>query len=402
MSQLFRLSWRNLFRNPRRTAASLLTVALGAAGLLIYQGFNEGIMNQYRENTIRVRYGHGQVYPKGYREKVMEKPWTAWIEDPAAVEARILAVPGVKAVFPRVAFYSFVTKGELTLAGRGEGIMPERENRFFTAMNFEEGHDLQASDEIVLGKGLARSLDAKPGDRITLLAQTVRGQLNGADLRVAGIFHTGAKEFDDAYFRIDLKAAQALLDTQRVEHLALQTGGVEDWPHVSAALRSALPALEPIAFDELDKVYYKNSVDFLEAQFSFIRLVILFIVALGIFNTIAVGLLERAPEIGALRANGETRGRLLRILVCENALLGVLGGLLGIVVAVLLDRTVMASGIPMPPGPGITRQFRIFLEIQPQHFGQALALPVLTTIVASLHPVLKLLRRKIPDLLISH
>ena len=68
-----KLAWRNLFRNVRRTFASLFTVALGSAGLLIYQGFNSGIMNQYRENTIHGYYGFGEIYPKDYYNKVQEK-----------------------------------------------------------------------------------------------------------------------------------------------------------------------------------------------------------------------------------------------------------------------------------------------------------------------------------------
>lgn len=402
LTQIFSLAWRNLFRNSRRTAASIATVAFGAAGLLIYQGFNEGIMNQYRENTIRVRYGHGQVFPKGYRDKVLEKPWMAWIEDAAGAEKQLRAVPSVQEVFPRVSFYSFLIKGGVTLAGRGEGIVPERENGFFTAMNFEEGRDLESPGDVILGKGLARSLDAKVGDSVTLLGQTVSGQLNGLDLRVAGIFHTGSKEFDDTFFRIHLSAAQSFLDTQRVEHFALKTTGVEAWKSVSAEISQKLPQVDAIAFDELDKVYYRNAVDFLRSQFIFIRMIILVVVALGIFNTIAAGLLERAPEVGALRANGESRSRLYRILIFENVFLGILGGLAGILAATLLDRTLLANGIVMPPGPGITRSFRIMLEILPLHYTQALLLPAIVAVVASIWPVSRLLRRPITSLLSSH
>ena len=402
MSQIFKLAWRNLFRNPRRTSASLLTVGLGATGLLIYQGFNAGIMNQYRENTIRVRYGHGQVFPKGYRDKVLEKPWEAWIENDQETEKTLSAIPHVRNVFPRVSFYSFLIKGNITLAGRGEGIRPERENKFFTAMNFEEGHDIQNSNQIILGLGLAKSLNAHAGDKITLLGQTVNGQLNGADLELAGVFHTGASEFDNSYFRVDLTTAQHLLDTSRVEHFALETDGVEWWGPVAENISKALPSVEAIAFDELDAVYYKNAVNFLQSQFNFIRLIILFIVGLGIFNTIAVGLLERGPEIGALRANGESRKRLFQILTLENALLGIWGGTLGIVLAVLLNATLLSKGIAMPPGPGITRNFLIFLEIQPMHYVQALLLPAGTAVVASLWPSFRLLKQSIPDLLKSH
>lgn len=399
MNSPLQLAWRNLFRNPRRTMASLLTVALGSAGLLVFQGFNTGIMNQYRENTVRGYYGYGQVFPKDYYGTVLEKPWEKWLENPDQIEQSLRAIPEIKEVFPRVTFYAFLVRGGINLGGRGEGIVPERETKFFSQMNFIDGRNLQEDDEIVLGKGLADSLGVKAGDSLTVLTQTIHGQLNGADLRVAGVFHMGIKAIDDQFFRLPLKTAQGLLDTPRVELFSLQTSGVEAWKDVETKLEASAPNLDAISFDVLDRVYYQNSVDFLQAQFGFIRTIILLIVALGIFNTIAVGLLERAGEIGALRANGESRARLLRILVTESAFLGLIGGCLGGLAAIILDHTVLAGGIPMPPGPGITRHYLIHLEMQPVHFAQALLLPMLAAIAASLFPIRKLLVRSIPDLL---
>nr|BFD64100.1 ABC transporter permease [Bdellovibrio sp. HM001] len=401
MLELLKISWRNLFRNPRRTWASLCTVALGAAGLLIYQGFNTGVMNQYRENVIHGYYGYGQVFPQNYYGKVHETPWKLWFENPEEIEQQIRSSSAVTQVFPRVSFYSFIVKGGITLGGKGEGVIPERENTFFTEMNFIEGHDLQGQDQIILGKGLAESIDAKAGDVVTLLTQTVNGQLNGADLTVAGIFFTGKKIIDDSFYRVDLKQAQQLLDTQRVEMFSLATKGVETWSQVDSDLRKANPQLEAVPFEILDKNYYQNSVDFLNAQFSFIRSIILVIVAMGIFNVISVGLLERAGEMGALRANGEKRSRLFKILMIENSLLGILGGFLGICLAVLVDKTLLSKGIPMPPAPGITRQFFVFLDIQAGHYIQALLLPMIATVLASLWPVWKLLKKSIPELLRS-
>jgi putative ABC transport system permease protein len=359
-------------------------------------------MNQYREGTIHVRYGHGQVYPKGYRDKVLEKPWEAWMTNPDEIEKQLLSVPHVKNVFPRVSFYSFLNKGNLNLAGRGEGIKAERENQFFSKMNFEKGHDIQNPNQIILGLGLAKSLGAEIGDRITILTQTVNGQLNGADLELAGVFHTGVAEFDNSFYRIHLDAAQKLLDTKSVEHFALETDGVPYWNEVASGITQKLPNVDAIPFEELDAVYYKHSVAFLDSQFRVIRFIILFIVGLGIFNTIAVGLLERAPEVGALRANGESRFRLFGILCVENTLLGIAGGVLGIIFAILFDKVLLSRGIPMPAAPGITRQFIVFLQILPEHYVQALILPTVTAVVASLWPTFRLLRQTIPNLLKSH
>lgn len=401
MKQLFFLAWRNLFRNPRRTIASLATVALGACGLLIYQGFNTGIMNQYRENTIRGYYGYGWVFPQGYYGKVLEKPWEAWIENSEKVEDQLKSIPGVKAVFPRLRFYSFLVKGGITLGGKGEGIDPLRENQFFNQMNFIEGHEIRESNEIILGKGLAESLGLHPGETVTLLTQTVRGQLNGLDFKVAGIFHMGIKEIDSQFFRISFSSAQQLLDTTRTELFSLSLDPQTSWASVTDHLSRINRDLEAISFNVLDKVYYQNSVDFLEAQFEFIRAIILLIVALGIFNTIAVGLFERAGEVGALRANGESRFRISQIMFIESAMIGLFGGVFGIALALTLDKVLLTRGIPMPPGPGITRHYLILLEFQGNHFLQALGLPVLATMLASFWPIRQLLKKSIPELLKS-
>lgn len=398
MGDLLKLSWRNLFRNPRRTLASLITVALGAAGLLIYQGFNTGIMNQYRENTIRGYYGYGQVFTNGYYGKITEKPWENWIENWNVWDQKIREQSQVVQTFPRLSFYAFLVKGGINLGGRGEGVLYERENQFFNQMNFISGKHLESDNDIILGKGLADSLGAKVGDTLTILTQTINGQLNGADLNVSGVFHMGIKAIDDQYFRIGLKQAQTLIDTDKVESFSLQTSGVESWPQVVSDLKKMAPHLEAIPFEVLDKVYYQNSVDFLAAQFAFIRMIIILIVALGIFNTIAVGLLERSGEVGALRANGESRSRLFKILLLESMWVGILGGVLGMVLALIMN-LMLSGGIPMPPGPGITRQYLIYLEIQPVHFLQALILPTLATLVSSLFPIRKLLSKSIPDLL---
>jgi len=400
---IIKIAWRNLFRNRRRTAASLLTVAFGAAGILIFQGFNEGIFSSYRENTIRVRYGHGEVFPKGYREKKSEEPWRDWFENGDQIETTLVKIPGVVTVFPRVTFYAFMTKGGITLAGRGEGVLAEREARFFSSLNFVEGTDLDKAPDplsaIILGKGLAASLNAKPGDVITVLGQTVNGQMNGLELTVSGIFHTGSNEFDSTFFRTQLASAQSLLDTNRIEKFSLETTGIDAWPSVDQKVEAAIPNSEARSFDDLDAIYYGNAVNFLNSQFAFIRVIMLLIVALGIFNTIATGLIERAGEVGALRANGESRVRLFSILLFESAFLGLLGGALGIVLALAIQNTVLAKGVLMPPGPGITRTFLIFLEILPSHYIQALVLPALATILASVLPINRLVKSSIPSLL---
>ena len=399
---IVKLAWRNLYRNKRRTIASLVTIAVGAGGLLTYQGFQNGMMNQYRENLIRVRYAHGQVFTRGYYNQVMEKPWEKWISDHKALEEKLMEIDGITQTFPRIGFSSFLQKGGVTLSGYGAGVISEREDLFFTHKNFEQGGDIKNDKDIILGTGLAKGLNADVGETVTLLAQTVDGSLNRADVVVSGIFHSGIKEFDDRAFRINLPVAKKLLNTNAVELIAIQTRGVEVWKDVSSQISQVIDGVEAVPFEELDSAYYKNAVNFLNSQFNFIRIIILLIVALGIFNIISNGLLERKGEVGSLRANGELRQRLFVILSVENVFLGLIGGVIGCVLSVLVEFLFLQKGIPVPPAPGITRSFDVFLEMEGSHFIQVLALSVLTTILASVYPILNLINKNIPELLKSN
>ncbi len=396
---LFKIAFKNLTRQKTRTLAVLVTVALGICSLMVYHGFNTGIMNQYRENTIHARYGHGQINRTGYRASIWEKPWEQWLEKDHPALAEIAANKLVAHVFPRVSFYGLVNNGNRSISGFGEGGLGPLENSFFNTINVVKGKNLSnEEDGIVMGKGLAEALGLDIGDRVTILANTVDGSLNGLDFYVTGIFHSGMKSFDDMFFKIQLDKAQALLDTTKIEYAALGLHNLDDWGDFAESVKK-FPEIEATAFNVLDKVYYQNSVDFLQAQFNFILIVIFTIVILGIFNTVSTIILERKNEIGNLRANGESMGEIMILILTEGLLLGLIGTVVGIILAYLLTFTVLSNGIEMPPGPGITRQFITFLEIQPYFIFVSLLIGISSTLLGSYLAGRKVVRIPISDLL---
>lgn len=363
---MLRLALRNLLRNVRRTVALMLTIALGTGSLFLFHGFNNGIMNQYRDNTIHARFGHGQIQTKGYGDRVYERPWEHWIQEPGILEKQLRALPGVRQVFPRVEFPALISNGRITVSGKGQGVDGPEEAGFFNTLNFVAGQNLTSEPKgIVLGRGLARGLGVGPGDEVRVMARNTGGGMNQVTLNVVGVFHTGLKDFDDSAFRIPLKPAQDLLETDRVENVTLGLARVEDFATVENFIRTHHPELTAVPFAVLDKVYYQHSVDWLGAQFDVIQLIILTIVVLGIFNTVSSAVLERKVEIGTMRANGESRVDVMLLLGVEGLALGLIGAALGILLVLGLNATVLAHGILMPPAPGITRQFLVLIELTP-------------------------------------
>jgi len=396
---ILKFSFRNIWRQRSRAIAVLATISLGISALMIYHGFNAGIMNQYRENTIRARFGHGQVNTKGYRDQIWDKPWSKWFELSSTFVQELKARPEVEFVFPRIAFYALLNNGEKTLSGAGEGVDGKSESKFFTTLNVIDGKMLSnEEDGILLGKGLAAALGLKIGDRVTVLANTHAGSLNAVDVYVTGIFFAGMKSFDDTFFRIQLPKAQELLDTHQVESMALGLRKLEDWPKVESWINNSRE-FEATPFNVLDKVYYQNSVDFLQAQFNFMFLVIVIIVILGIFNTVSTIILERKGEIGNLRANGDSYKEVLGLLLTESVILGLMGATLGLLISYICNVTLLAHGIEMPPGPGITRQFTTFVELQASFIPVCYLIGLLSSLFGTVMAARKVLKMPITELL---
>jgi putative ABC transport system permease protein len=325
------------------------------------------------------------------------RPWEKWIEQPEPVMERLRALPGVVDLFPRLTISAMVMAGGGAVAGQGEGIDGIAEARFFDQLNFREGGNFEnRADGIVLGQGLAQGLGVHVKDEVLLVARDRTMTIRSARVIVTGVFHTGSQEFDSRAFRLPIKIAQRLLGTDRVESISVALSGVELWPAFAMAAKAALPELEAVPFDELDKVYYRHAVDWLDAQFSFIRSIILLVVFLGIFNVISMTVMERTAEIGTLRASRDSRLEIALGHILEAALLGPAASL-----AFDWQRALSRGRLrdAMPPAPGITRSFRIFIELGLRDALQVLLLCALTAAAGCLLPVWRATRIPIAEAL---
>jgi len=63
-----KISWRNIWRNPRRTWVLVSSIAVGVFGFLVAAAFNRGFLNQMVESSINLSGGHISIFAKGYHE----------------------------------------------------------------------------------------------------------------------------------------------------------------------------------------------------------------------------------------------------------------------------------------------------------------------------------------------
>jgi len=240
-------------------------------------------------------------------------------------------IPGVAAVSPMVAGGGLALRGEATQSISLMGVELDRYDRIVGLRSkVVSGVARLAPGEVIVGRDLAADLGVRVGDRIT-----VQTALVSDSVRVTALVDLGVRELNRRTVIVPLRAAQSLLglpggattidltvrDVWAAQALADDLRRqfpyqVESWQESNAQLVSALNA---------------QSV-----STSLIRGVVLVVVVLGIASVLVVSVVQKGREIGILRAMGATRGQVLRVFLVQGAVVGSVGSVAGLALAVLL------------------------------------------------------------------
>jgi putative ABC transport system permease protein len=395
---------RNLGRNKRRSAAILSLVALGSAALLVAGGYAAANFTGLRERTIRNGVGHLQVSARGPNE-ADDAPLAEGLDNVDSLRASILRDPRVRAVAARLEFTGLASTSDQSVAVIGRGVEPTDE---YGAAGFAprmvEGRRVGNGDghEAMAAAGLARSLKLKAGDRLTLMAATVDGAINGLDTTIVGIYTTGVRELDERSLVVRLDTAQALLVTSRVSRVVVVLHRTEDTPAVGAALAAGLGAgrstLRIRPWSDLATFYYQVRGLF-TGIFTFLGIIITVLVILSAGNAMTMTVMERVREIGTLMAVGTSRLRIMTMFVIEGLTLGTLGGLLGLAAGYALATGLTRAGIQMPPPPTFTTGFPLQIAVVPALYASVLLAMIVTLGLAAVLPAARAARLRITDAL---
>ena len=313
-------------------------------------------------------------------------------------------VPHVARVTRRREFTGMISRADRYVAFVGIGVEPEEDSEFSRHMTMRAGQSLSPDDPygVIAGLGLSQRIDAEPGAALTLAANSEKGALNATNATLRGVFEGGLKEYDDWTLKVPLRAAQELLLDDRVEQIVLLLDRTESVDAVRGALEKAFAEagldLEVKPWNEL-ALFHNQVVSLFRRELDVIKLIIATIVILGIANTIGMSIVERRIELATLRALGLRPGVVARLLMTEALITGVLGGGLGVLLGIGVALAASAVGIPFPSPPGATRPFVGGVDIVPGIVAFALVLSVTATLLASVLPVWKALKRPIAETL---
>lgn len=270
------------------------------------------------------------------------------------------AMPSVAAVSPTVSGAGLAVRGEASKSIALVGVELERYDRIVHLRSkVVAGEARLGPGEGIIGRELADDLGVRVGDRLSLVTGTVTDSL-----RVTALVDLGVRELNRRTVIVPLRMAQSLvglpggatgLDLALTDVWAAQTLAtdlqqrfpykVESWQEANAQLVAALNA---------------QSI-----STGLIRGVVMVVVALGIASVLVVSVVQKRREIGILRAMGATRAQVLRIFLLQGAIVGALGSVLGVLLAVGLIRafTTLVRGADGLPLFAITLSAGLALQI---------------------------------------
>jgi len=230
----FKLAFRNIFRNKRRSLVTVMAVGIGFAAISIYHGYVHNVYQGLRVMAIRGEgLGHLRINKAGWKEKGKLEPEN-YMFSREETETIIQVVKSEKEVIlatPQIQVTGLVTNGIISTVFIAQGVIP-RDEKIIRGRWIEflpvQGQTL--SDDNIYGvemaSDLAKYLNLKVGSEGVVMAPTLNGQMNALDIQVRGIYDTGNDFSNDKFMRFNFYFAQSLLDTQSAERVVVL---LRDW-----------------------------------------------------------------------------------------------------------------------------------------------------------------------------
>ena len=323
-----RIAWRNIMRKPRRTAVTVTAVALNTAVLIFSYAMMDGMLARLLHTSTHTHVGDVQLHAPGY---LADRSMYKSLPEPHALVSTAAAA-GLRATARSFGF-GLVSRGTKSAGASYWGIDPVAETAVFEmADKLEKGIFLsaRARSEVVIGRKLARILQADIDSELVALVQAADGSLGNELYRVVGILKSVGEELDRGgvlmhrgdFDRLFAAAGRvheiALLGADRTPEAiaSLYTDGRESPSVVAATWRQLMPTLS-------------DMFNLSGASMKIIAFVFFLAAGLGVLNTMFMATHDRVREFGMLKALGTTPLRIVRDVLVEALVLAAVAALIG-------------------------------------------------------------------------
>lgn len=389
------LAWKNVWRNKVRSFIILFAITLGLVAGVFALAFMNGMIDQKVEDTINIELTLLQINTQKFIDEG-EIEYGFAVSD---LETHIRAIPEVKGLSPRMVLTAMVASPHKTGGIQVVAIDPENEKQVSQLYqyipdslgNYFVGN---IKNSAIVGQKFAEKYRVNLNSKIVLSLMNMDGEQVSAAFRICGIFHTNNPVFDEMKLFIRTDDARTLtgISEDYMHELAVQLVTNDD--HTVAKVQNQIAARLPKG------VVVRNWKDinalmglytgFVKIELMVVVAVILFALGFGIVNTVLMSVLERRSELYMLMAIGMNRTRVMQMIIAESTILTMLGGFLGMLIALAIVWITRKTGIDVSATFGSFQQLGITTIIHPvitvSQFIVIAIMVVITGILSAIMP----------------
>ncbi len=313
---------------------SMLGIALGVMALIVVLSVMNGFENELRGRIL------------GMVSHVTVSSYGGSLQDWSGLNEQVSENTQVIGSAPYIEAEAMLSNRSSVSGTIVRGIDPELEpmvSDIHRHMTFGKFSDLDAGEYgIILGTGLANSLDVVPGDRVTMITPQSTASPVGflprlRRFKVVGLFEIGVYEYDRSSALIHREDASRLFRLDGgVTGLRLKLQDMDRAPLVRQELRDSLSFDYWISDWTLRHANYFKAVQTEKTVMFIILSLIVAVAAFNIVSTLVMVVTDKQSDIAILRTIGASPTSIMWIFMVQGTIIGLIGTLAGLGSGVLL------------------------------------------------------------------
>lgn len=325
------LSWRNIWRNKRRTIIAAASVFFAVILAVLMRSLQLGSYAYMIDSSAKQYTGYFQIQDKQYwDERSLDETFILTDE----LKQNLSGTENIESLTPRLETFALISHKKDTKVAQVIGVDPESEKKMNGLdQKLIKGEYLSSNKNgILIAEGLARMLDAQVGDSLVIYGVGYHGVPAAALLPVTGIVKLPFLALNNGTIFLNLTEAQYVFATgNRITSLSVMIDDVRHQDQVIQSANGFLPQkLTAMPWEEM-MPELKQNIEF-DNMGGIIMLIILYIIiAFGVFGTIMMMTQERSREFAILISVGMQKSRLMVTTLIESFMVSFIGAIAGMI-----------------------------------------------------------------------
>ena len=416
MNTPFFISWRYQRGKQKNPLVALISkfsaigIALGVAVLIVGLSAMNGFERELNSRILAV-VPHVEITVNPQGNDPTLNHWQKLAE-------RLKTNKKITALSPFVSFTALVENGDKLKVVQVKGVDKQAEDQVSSLGKFVEGDGWQKFAEeggLVLGSGIAKELDVKAGDWVSLLISQPNGedqmaQPNRERVQVTAILRLDG-QLDHSYALLSLPQAQELMGYRedQITGVELKVDDPFKVQEMDYSMLNDYPQLLYIQNWVAKFGYMYRDIQLIRTVMYIAMVLVIGVACFNIVSTLIMAVKDKQGDIAIMRTLGANNGFIKQIFIWYGLLAGMKGCLIGIVLGVVLalNLTPIIQGIEALLGKKLLSDGIYFVDFLPSElhwFDVVLVLvaALVLSLLASLYPASRAAKLQPAQVLSNH